>query len=42
MNCGVSELLGKTLLDVVVNYSNDEIIFTTNDGNKYVMFHDQD
>lgn len=40
----VSELLGKTLINITKNNedNDDIIIFTTNDGFKYKMYHDQD
>ena len=37
----MSDLIGKTLSSVV-NNGNDEIIFTVNDGTRYVMYHIQD
>ena len=37
----MSDLIGKTLSSVV-NNGNDEIIFTVNDGTRYVMYHYQD
>lgn len=40
IHCNVTELLGKTLVSVV-NESNDKLIFTTIDGDVYVMLHDQ-
>lgn len=36
---GVEELVGKTLSDILV--SDDEIIFTTTDGETYKMYHSQ-
>ncbi len=44
----VKELIGKTLENVVknssgaINYNFDEIIFTTNDGKTYKLYHDYD
>lgn len=40
--CNVSVLLGKTLSNVEMNKGKDEVIFTTEDGEKYVMYHEQD
>lgn len=40
MYMGVSILKGKTLTEVT--HSDDTIIFTTTDGNKYKLYHDQD
>ena len=37
----MSELMGKTLSSVV-NNSNEELIFTTDDGVQYIMYHCQD
>ena len=37
----VSELLGKTIIDITQNY-NDELIFKTQDGLTYKMHHYQD
>lgn len=34
----VSELQGKTLTDIK-NYSNEELVFTTSEGERYLMFH---
>jgi len=42
MERSVSELLGKILSSVDVNREQDEIVFTCQDGEKYVMSHDQD
>lgn len=42
MNLGIERLLGKTLTDILVNQSKDEIIFTSNDGESLVMHHYQD
>lgn len=39
---GIEQLLGKTLTAVVKNESNDEIIFTVDDGTEYKMYHAQD
>lgn len=36
-----SELLGKTLVSVVVDDTQDEIRFTTDDGSVYLMHHEQ-
>ena len=38
----VNELVGKTLSNIEVNDSKDEIVFTCQDGSKYLMYHDQD
>lgn len=37
-----SELKGKTLIDIQVNYERDIITFTCDDNTKYRMFHEQD
>src|SRR5690242_1197307 len=37
----VNELIGKTMTSVV-NTNNEELVFTTNDGKKYKLFHEQD
>jgi len=37
-----SSLLGKTLVKIEVNNDKDHITFTDSDGQKYVMYHDQD
>lgn len=42
MSVEFSELKGKTLISVEVNDRKDEILFTTIDGEKYKMYHDQD
>lgn len=39
---GFSVLLGKTLAEVKVDESEAEILFTTTDGEKYKMYHEQD
>ena len=38
----LSELVGKILSDVAVNADMDEIVFRTNDGAVYCMYHLQD
>ncbi len=38
----IEQLLGKTLTSVRKNESNDEIIFTVDDGTEYKMYHSQD
>ena len=38
----VNVLLGKTLVSVDMNQYRDEIVFTTDQGEKYLMHHDQD
>jgi hypothetical protein len=35
-------LLGKTLVSVETNKEMDEITFITNEGEKFLMYHDQD
>lgn len=42
MNKDISVLIGKTLTEVEVNAGNDEIIFLTDDGSMYKMYHSQD
>jgi len=37
----ISDLIGKTLT-AVENENDDRIVFTCNDGKKYIMYHDQD
>lgn len=37
----LSEVIGKTLISVDVNEWKDEILFTTNDGLEYKMYHSQ-
>lgn len=39
-NCKFSELLGKTLSEIII--FEDSIKFVTNTGNKYVQYHEQD
>lgn len=41
-NIGIEILKGKTLTTVEVNNNNDEILFTTDTGEKYKMYHEQD
>lgn len=36
------ELVGKTLVSVETNKENDEITFTTNECEKFLMYHNQD
>lgn len=36
-----SSLIGKTLLSIAVNEYQDEILFTTTDGERFIMYHDQ-
>ena len=38
----VNTLLGKTLIDVQVNETKHEITFVTDEGDTYVMYHEQD
>ena len=38
----LKELIGKTLISIEQNKDGDEILFTTNTGEKYKMFHYQD
>ena len=40
--CNVSELLGKTLSDILINEDRDEIRFVCTDGTIYLMYHEQD
>jgi len=42
MESEIEQLLGKTLISVVVNEAKDEILFTANDGKEYKMYHRQD
>jgi hypothetical protein len=42
MELEIEQLLGKTLVSVVVNKAKDEILFTANDGKEYKMYHRQD
>ena len=42
MESEIEQLLGKTLVSVVVNEAKDEILFTANDGKEYKMYHRQD
>lgn len=37
-----STMVGKTLVSVVKNSDNDELLFETTDGGKYRMYHSQD
>ena len=37
----ITELIGKTLISVVNNYDT-ELVFKTNDGYTYIMYHEQD
>lgn len=39
---GIEQLIGKTLKSVVQNEHDDEILFKTEDGFEYKMFHNQD
>ncbi len=39
---GIDTLMGKTLVSVTMNNENDRIVFQTNAGEQYVMFHRQD
>lgn len=38
----IEELLGKIFVDIKVNNDQEQIIFTCDDGKKYLMFHSQD
>lgn len=38
----VSELIGRTLTNIEVNNTKDEIVFTCMNGDKYKMYHEQD
>lgn len=42
MESEIEQLLGKTLKSVVVNEAKDEILFTTEEGKEYKMYHRQD
>jgi hypothetical protein len=42
MESEIKQLLGKTLKSVVVNKAKDEILFTTEEGKEYKMYHRQD
>lgn len=42
MELQISHLLGKTLKEISINDSRDEILFTDNEGNNYRMLHYQD
>lgn len=40
---GINELLGKTLIEIEgAEADSEEIIFTCNDGTRYMMYHEQD
>jgi hypothetical protein len=41
-NVAVSELIGKIMESVTYNKEREEILFVTTDGDKYVMYHEQD
>lgn len=41
-DCEISDLVGKTLTSCVVNNDCDEITFTTDSGQSYIMCHNQD
>lgn len=41
-NIGIEILKGKILTSVEVNSNNDEILFTTDTGEQYKMYHQQD
>jgi hypothetical protein len=38
----ITELIGKTLINIDVDMEQDEIIFTCDNGDKYKMYHQQD
>lgn len=38
----IKDLKGKVLIDIKVDNEEQEIIFTTNDGEKFKMYHEQD
>ena len=38
----INELIGKTLVEIKISDSKDEIIFICDEGTKYRMFHYQD
>lgn len=40
--CDLSSIIGKTMIAVVTNPDKDELGFTTEDGEMFLMFHDQD
>lgn len=39
---GISVLKGKTIVSIVKNEDDTEIVFETSDGDRYLMYHDQD
>jgi len=38
----ITELIGKTLINIDVDMEQDEIIFTCDNGDKYKMYHERD
>jgi len=42
MRIDISELVGKTLISVERSEDSDELFFTCNTGEKYVLYHEQD
>lgn len=42
IDCKIEELIGKTIINIVGKEGDDQIKFTTSDGDKYWMFHSQD
>ena len=42
MKTNISALVGKTLTEIVVSNYDDEIMFKTNNGEIYKMYHEQD
>lgn len=42
MHVEVTELLGKVLQEIDISEDKDEILFTSNDGTRYKMYHDQE
>lgn len=38
----ISSLIGKTFVDILVSENDDEILFVTDQGERYKMYHDQE
>lgn len=38
----ITELIGKTLKSIVVNHTNEEILFIVGENESYLMYHEQD
>jgi hypothetical protein len=38
----ISEFIGKTFSDITINEDKTQVVFETIDGEKYLMFHEQD